>query len=112
MYLKRKLGSNSTDKSTNIEGHNIVQKNNVVTYTDDNGESVVSSPKDKDVPTSTKYTSRQGDKLENESQKEVVKNRSDKIRKFITTEGDGDSSLDDFHDAYNASPDDQFQIPK
>ena len=98
--LKKKLGSNSTEKSTNYECDDIVRKNDVVTNSDNNGDSVVSSPNKRDVPTSTKYTSQQGDKLENESQKEVVENWSDKIRKFITTEDDGDSSLEDFHDAY------------
>ena len=34
---------------------------------------------------------------------------SEKLRKFITTEDDGDSSFDDFHDAYEASPYDQYQ---
>ena len=52
-----------TDKSTNIEGHDIVRKNNVVTNTDNDGESVLTSPNDQDVPTSN--TSQKGDKLEN-----------------------------------------------
>ena len=112
MYFKKnkKTGPNLTDKSTNIEGHNIVRKNDVVTNINDGDKSVVASPNNKHVPTSTKDTSQQGDKLENESQKGIVENWSDKIRKFITTEDDGESSLDDFHDVYDASPDDRCQI--
>ena len=81
-----------------------------MTNTDSSGRSVVSHPNEHHISTSTKDTSQQDDKLENESQKEVVENSSDKIRKFITTEDDADSSLDDFHDAYDSSPDDQYQI--
>ena len=61
--LKKKLGSNSTEKSTNNERHDIVRKNDVVTSTDDDGDSAVTSPNDEDIPTSN--TSQQGDKLEN-----------------------------------------------
>ena len=41
---------------------------------------------------------------ENVSQKEVVENWSEKTRQVITTEDNGDSSLEDFHDTYEVSP--------
>ena len=101
---------NSSEKSTNFESDDIVRKNDVVTTTDNGHQSVVATPNDHHI--SKTDTSHKGDNVqntENTSEKESVKTLSDKLRKFITTEDDGDSSFDDFHDAYEASPSDQYQ---
>ena len=58
MHLKKKKsGQNLTDKSTNFGGHDIVRKNDVVTNTDNSGETAVKHPNKHHVPTSTKDTS-------------------------------------------------------
>ena len=63
MYLKIKLGSNSTGKSMNNERHDIVRKNDVVTNTDNDDDSAATSLNHHLISTSN--TSQQGQELKN-----------------------------------------------
>ena len=101
---------NSTEKSTNFENDDIVRKNDVITTTDDDHQIVVATPNVQHISKSdTSHKGENVENTENTSEKEPVQTWSDKLRKFITTEDDCESSLDDFHDAYEASPYDQYQ---